>query len=202
MSLPVTNLHEVPALIPNDKAVFAEPIAAAARILEQVEIGPEHNVVIIGAGRLGLLIAQVINTTSCRLQVVARHVRQRQILQKFNIAAIDEQHTAKHQADVVIEASGSPDGLQTAVNAVKPTGAIVLKSTYAGESAFNFSRIVVNEIRIIGSRCGRFEPALSLLQNNRVDPTPLITQRFALSEAVQAFETAASPGGLKVLLQP
>jgi 2-desacetyl-2-hydroxyethyl bacteriochlorophyllide A dehydrogenase len=202
LSIPVGNLHEIPAHLSNDKAVFTEPVAAAARILEQVDIRPDHYVVIIGAGRLGLLTAQVIQTTSCRLQVITRHERQRQILQQFNIVAIDEQQTPKHQADVVIEASGSPSGLQAAVTAVKPTGTVVLKSTYAGESAFSFSQIVVNEIRIVGSRCGRFEPALSLLQDNRVDPIPLITQRFALSDAVQAFEAAASPGGLKVLLQP
>lgn len=202
LSLPVANLHEVPAQIPNDKAVFTEPVAAAARILEQVEMSPEHYVVIIGAGRLGLLIAQFVKTTSCRLQVVARHERQIQILQQFNIEGIDEQHIPKHQADVVIEASGSPGGLQAAVNAVKPTGTIVLKSTYAEDTEFNFSRIVVNENRIIGSRCGRFEPALSLLQDNRIDPTPLVTQRFALGNAIRAFEAAASPGGLKVLLQP
>jgi 2-desacetyl-2-hydroxyethyl bacteriochlorophyllide A dehydrogenase len=202
LNLPVANLHEVPESLPDDKAVFAEPIAAAARILEQVNIGTEHKVIVIGAGRLGLLIAQVIKTTACQLQVITRHDRQRQILNQFDIPAMDEQHIPTQEADIVIEASGSPGGLQAAINAVKPTGTVVLKSTYAGETQLNFSRMVVNEINIVGSRCGRFEPALSLLQENTVDPTPLITSRFALSDAQRAFDMAASPGSLKVLFQP
>jgi 2-desacetyl-2-hydroxyethyl bacteriochlorophyllide A dehydrogenase len=202
LSLPVVNLHEVPAHIPDDKAVFAEPIAAATRILEQIAIDASHKVIIIGAGRLGLLIAQVIKTTSCQLQVVVRHDRQRQVLDQFNISAVDEQQLPPRQADIVVEASGAPGGLQAAVNAVKPTGTIVLKSTYAGETEFDFSRIVVDEVRIVGSRCGRFETALSMLQGNTIDPTPLITQRFSLNNALQAFEAVALPGSIKVLLQP
>ncbi|WP_455210917.1 MDR/zinc-dependent alcohol dehydrogenase-like family protein [Kaarinaea lacus] len=202
LTLPLTNLHVIPEHLPNEKAVFTEPIAAAVRILEQVAITPESNVVIIGAGRLGLLIAQVVNTTHCQLRVIARHDNQRQILNQFGITAIDEQQQPYHKADVVIEASGSTGGLQAAVNAVKPTGTIVLKSTYAGETKLNFSRLVVDEINIVGSRCGPFKTALAMLQEDKIDPTPLVTDRFKLSEALLAFETAARPGKLKILLRP
>ena len=202
LTLPLANLHAVPEHIPNEKAVFAEPVAAAARILEQVSIGPTSEVLVIGAGRLGLLIAQVINTTRCRLQVVARHEQQRQILGRLSIPAISEQQLPNQTADVVIEASGSPGGLQAAVHAVKPIGTIVLKSTYAGDSPFNFSPLVVDEIKLIGSRCGRFSTALTMLLSNQVNPGLLITGLYSLKDALAAFEAAAQPGALKILLQP
>ena len=202
LTLPVTNLHVIPESIDDEKAVFIEPIAAAAHILDQVAIGPHSKVLIIGAGRLGLLIAQVVKTTQCQLQVIARHEKQRQILKQFEITAISEHQLPLGEADVVIEASGSPDGLQAAVNTVKPTGSIVLKSTYTGETRLNFSHIVVNEISLIGSRCGPFQAAIALLQEGRIDPTPLISERFRFHDAKQAFESAAQPGGLKVLLRP
>ncbi|MGD8939643.1 MAG: alcohol dehydrogenase catalytic domain-containing protein [Gammaproteobacteria bacterium] len=202
LSLPVANLHVVPDHLPDEKAVFAEPVAAAARILEQVNIDPGNSVLVIGAGRLGLLIAQVVNTTQCQLRVVARHDKQKQILKQFGVTAIDDHQLPSSEADIVIEASGSPSGLQSAIKAVKPTGTIVLKSTYAGETGFNFSRIVVDEINIIGSRCGAFEPALKLFADNQIDPTPLISHQFSLYQALQAFEAASRPGSLKVILHP
>lgn len=202
LTLPTKNLHLVPDTVSDEQAVFTEPLAAAARILEQLDIQSSHSVLIIGAGRLGLLIAQVLNTAHCRLQVVARHEKQRQLLGSFTIPAIAEAEVAVGQADVVVEASGSAAGLYKAMHAVKPTGTIVLKSTYAGDTQFDFSQLVVNEVRIVGSRCGPFEPALTLLQQNRVDPAPLISARFPLSRASEAFAAAAQPGALKVLLQP
>jgi 2-desacetyl-2-hydroxyethyl bacteriochlorophyllide A dehydrogenase len=202
VSLPVANLHVIPDHVPDEKAVFAEPVAAAARILEQVNIDPNNNVLVIGAGRLGLLIAQVVNTFQCQLRVVVRHDKQRQILKQFGISAIDDHQLPNSEADIVIEASGSPSGLQSAIKAVKPTGTIVLKSTHAGETSFNFARIVVDEINIIGSRCGSFEAALKLFEDNQIDPTPLISHQFSLSQALQAFEAASRPGSVKVILRP
>ena len=201
LTLPIANLHTVPDSLADDKAVFTEPIAAAARILEQITVAPDDTVTVIGAGRLGLLIAQVLKTTPCRLQVVARHENQRRMLQRFNICSVSESNPPPHLADVVVEASGSPGGLHAALRAIKPTGTIVLKSTYAGEPPVNLSSLVVDEIRVQGSRCGRFAPALSLLQSNAVDPTPLIPQRFALHDAAKAYAAAAQPGAMKVLLQ-
>jgi len=202
LTLPVTNLHVVPKNVCNDKAVFTEPTAAAARILEQLALTPTTSVLVIGAGRLGLLIAQVINATGCRVRVVAKHEQQRRLLNDFAIPFITEEQAAISEADVVIEASGRAAGLHAAMQAVKPTGVIVLKSTYAGDTQFDFSRLVVNEITVIGSRCGPFEPALKLLQLSRVDPVPLIRARFPFSRATEAFATAMQPGGLKVLLYP
>lgn len=199
LRLPVANLHIVPDQIPDEKAVFTEPVAAAAHILEQVNIKPDSNVLVIGAGRLGLLISQVIKTTQCQLRVVVRHDKQRQILEQFGIRAIGEQQLPKAEADVVIEACGSPSGLRSAIDAVKPLGSIVLKSTYAGETDFDFSRIVVDEINLIGSRCGNFETALRLLQYD-IDPMPLISCQYGFNQVRRAFEAAKLPGALKVLL--
>jgi 2-desacetyl-2-hydroxyethyl bacteriochlorophyllide A dehydrogenase len=202
LTLPVKNLHIVPDTVSNDQAVFVEPIAAAARILEQVNITADTCVLIIGAGRLGLLIAQVLKTTSCRLAVVVRHEKQRQLLNTFSIPAIAEHEVTTGNTDVVVEASGSAAGLHAAVRAVKPTGTIVLKSTYSGDTSFQFSSVVVNEITLIGSRCGPFPPALTLLQKNQVDPLPLIRARFTFGQYADAFASATQPGALKVLLQP
>ena len=202
LSLPIKNLHIVPDNVSLDKAVFTEPIAAAARILEQIDIKPNTTVLIIGAGRLGLLIAQVVNSVQCSLQVVARHDKQRLLLDQFAVPSIKEHEVPTHKFDIVIEATGSAAGLHTAIQAVKPTGSVVLKSTYAGETNFDFSRLVVNEITIIGSRCGSFEPALALLQQNLVDPTLLISARYTLKQVNEAFAAAMQPGALKVLFQP
>lgn len=200
LALPTENLHLIPNDLSNETAVFTEPVAAAAQILHQVHISPESRVLLIGAGRLGLLIAQVINSTHCHLQVVVRHDKQHHILQRLNIEPINEQQLPVHQADIVIEATGAASGLHAAMHAVRPRGTVVLKSTYAGKTSFDFSNVVVNEITIIGSRCGPFDSAISKLTEGTVDPTHLIERRFSLSESLSAFDYAAKSGTLKTLL--
>lgn len=201
-SLPIANLHKVPASVPDEMAVFAEPLAAALEIQEQISIQPGDRVLLVGAGRLGQLIAQTLALTSCDLRVVARHPRQQDLLTARGIRLINEADVQKWRWDVVVEATGAPSGFALARRAIRPRGTLVLKSTYKGEMSVDFSSIVVDEINIIGSRCGPFEPALRLMEERQVDPAVLIDAEYPLTEAVKAFERAAQPGALKVVVNP
>lgn len=201
-TLPLSNLHRVPASVPDEMAVFTEPLAAALEIQQQVHIQPTDRVLVVGAGRLGQLIAQTLALTGCDLHVVARHAYQQKILLEREIRIIPEEDVQPWRWDIVVEASGSPGGFSLARQAVRPRGMLVLKSTYKGELSVNFSSIVVDEINILGSRCGPFEPALRLMERGEVNPDVLIAAEFKLNEALQAFERAAQPGALKVLVTP
>ncbi|HQV93561.1 MAG TPA: alcohol dehydrogenase catalytic domain-containing protein [Anaerolineales bacterium] len=198
--LPIANLHRVPASVPDGMAVFTEPLAAALEIQEQISIKPGNRVLLVGAGRLGQLIAQTLALTGCDLRVVARHPRQQDLLTARGIRLINEADVQKWRWDVVVEATGSPSGFALARRAIRPRGTLVLKSTYKGEMSVDFSSIVVDEINIIGSRCGPFEPALRLMEERRVDPTVLIDAEYPLAEVIKAFERAAQPGALKVVV--
>jgi len=171
-------------------------------ILEQLKSNLEISVLIIGAGRLGLLAAMVIQQTGCELDVVIRYEKQRIFLEKCNIQSISEQNIGSKKYDYVIEATGSVEGFAQACKSVRPRGKIILKSTYKGNSEVNFSGIVVNEVTLIGSRCGSFEPALRLLAEAKVDPLPLIETIVPLENGVNAFELAARPGIHKILIKP
>jgi threonine dehydrogenase-like Zn-dependent dehydrogenase len=198
--LPIANLHRVPDSVPDEMAVFTEPLAAALEIQEQVQIKPTDRVLLIGAGRLGQLIAQTLALTGCDLHVVARHTHQQNLLEARGIRVIAEEEIKPWRWDIVVEATGSPSGFSLARQAIRPRGTLVLKSTYKGEIDVNFSSIVVDEINIIGSRCGPFEPALRLMEARQVDPTVLIANEFKLDDALKAFERAAETGVLKVLI--
>jgi threonine dehydrogenase-like Zn-dependent dehydrogenase len=199
--LPISNLHRVPDSIPDEMAVFTEPLAAALEIQQQVQIKPTDRVLLVGAGRLGQLIAQTLALTGCDLRVAARHAHQQNLLKARRIRVIDEEAIQPWRWDVVVEATGSPSGFALARKAIRPRGTLVMKSTYKGEVSVNFSSIVVDEINIIGSRCGPFEPALRLLESRQVDPTVLIADEFRLGDALKAFERAAETGVLKVLVE-
>jgi threonine dehydrogenase-like Zn-dependent dehydrogenase len=201
-TLPLNNLHRVPLDLPDEAAVFTEPLAAALEIQEQVTISPGQRVLVVGAGRLGQLIAQTLALTGCELSVVARHAYQWDLLTNQGITAIPEEEVPLQKMDVVIDASGTPPGFSLARRAVRPRGTIVLKSTYKGDMQVNLSSLVVDEVRLVGSRCGPFEPALRLLSRGLIDPLPLIASRYSLAQGVLAFEHAARPGALKVLIQP
>lgn len=199
--LPITNLHRVPDSVPDEMAVFTEPLAASLEIQEQIKIKPTDRVLLIGAGRLGQLIAQTLALTGCDLRVIARHAHQQSLLNARGIRIISEEEIQPWRWDIVVEATGSPSGFSLARKAIRPRGTLVMKSTYKGEISINFSSIVVDEINIIGSRCGPFEPALRLMESRQVDPTVLIDEEFKLDEALKAFERAAEAGVLKVLVQ-
>lgn len=203
-NLPIANLYRVPDSVPDEMAAFTEPLAAALEIQEQVQVKPTDRVLLVGAGRLGQLIAQTLALTGCDLRVVARHTRQQDLLKARGIRIISEGDALARPWgwDIVVEATGSPDGFSLARRAVRPRGTMVLKSTYKGDITVNFSSMVVDEINLVGSRCGPFEPALRLMESGRVDPTVLIAAEFKLGEALKAFERAAETGVLKVLLEP
>ncbi len=201
-SLPLANLHRVPDSVPDEMAVFTEPLAAALEIQQQIQIKPTDRVLLIGAGRLGQLIAQTLALTGCDLRVVARHAHQQNLLKGRGIRIIAEEEIKPWRWDVVVEATGSPSGFSLARQAIRPRGTLVLKSTYKGEMNLNFSSIVVDEINLIGSRCGPFGPALRLMESGQVDPRVLIADEFKLADALKAFEHAAETGVLKVLVQP
>jgi 2-desacetyl-2-hydroxyethyl bacteriochlorophyllide A dehydrogenase len=202
LALPSANLHRVPASVPDEAAVFTEPLAAALQIQKQVDIQPEDRVLLIGAGRLGQLIAQTLVLTGCDLRVLARHPLQRTRLAERNISCIEPDEVIPRSFDIVIEATGAPQGFEQARQAVIPRGTIVLKSTYHGTLQVDCSSLVVDEITLIGSRCGPFDAALLQLAQKTVDPTGLIAGRYPLSRAIEAFEQAQKAGVLKVLLAP
>ncbi len=199
-NLPIANLHCVPDSVSDEMAAFTEPLAAALEIQQQIQVRPTDRVLLIGAGRLGQLIAQTLALTGCDLRVVARHAHQQSLLKRRGIRIIAEEEIKPWRWDLVVEATGSPSGFSLARQAIRPRGTLVLKSTYKGEMSVNFSSIVVDEINLIGSRCGPFEPALRLMASRQVDPTVLIADEFKLEDGLKAFEHAAETGVLKVLI--
>lgn len=202
LTLPAANLHAVPDNVPDEAAVFTEPLAAALEIIEQIHICPTDHVLVIGAGRLGQLVAQVLKQVGCDLRVAARHPNQQELLTACGIATVHAEEVAERSVDIIIEATGSPSGFVTARKLLRPRGTLVLKSTYHGELTTDFSSLVVDEITLVGSRCGPFEPALRLLANSHVDPRPLISDWYRLSNGVAAMKQAATPGTMKILLEP
>jgi threonine dehydrogenase-like Zn-dependent dehydrogenase len=200
LTLPVRNLYPVPTSIPNEIAVFTEPLAAACEILEQVHVRPTDRVVVLGDGKLGILCAQVLALTGCDLVVVGRHEEKLNILTRRGIHTTTHSDSLARSADLVIEATGRPEGYAVARSLVRPRGTIVLKSTYHGSIDADLTMAVVDEITLVGSRCGPFAPALRLLEQRLVDVIQLIQARYRLADAVAAFEHAAQPGALKVLV--
>lgn len=201
-TFPLANLHLVPNSIPDEAAVFTEPLAAALEIQQQVHILPTDRVLLVGAGRLGQLIAQTLALTGCDLRVVVRYPHQKALLESRHIGLILEEAVEPRRWDVVVEATGSPSGFDLARRAIRPRGTLVLKSTYRGDMAVRWSPFVVDEIAIVGSRCGPFAPALRLLESAQVDPSILIDGQYPLANALEAMEAAQQPGKLKVLLKP
>jgi threonine dehydrogenase-like Zn-dependent dehydrogenase len=201
--LPFENLHPLPDSITDDQATFVEPLAAACEILEQVQIHPTDRVAVIGDGKLGLLCAQVVALTGSNLIAIGRHTEKLQILQQRGITiTTDPQAIEAGSLDIAVEATGTPSGFATARRLVRPRGTIVLKSTYQGEALpVNLTSIVVDEITLIGSRCGPFEPAIRLLASKQVDVESLIQARFSLNDGMAAFERAAQKGTLKVIVE-
>lgn len=202
LTLPVENLHRVPLSVSDDAAVFTEPLAAALRIQAQVEFKMGMPVLLVGGGRLGMLIAQSLSLTGVDLDVVVRRDRQRELLAPYRLRPISEHEVAAGRYDVAIDATGVPAGFELARRGLRPQGTLVLKSTHHGDTAVNLSSIVVDELTVIGSRCGAFEPALELLASGSVDPVPLIDERVDLEDALTGFALAGRPGALKILLRP
>jgi threonine dehydrogenase-like Zn-dependent dehydrogenase len=200
LTLPVRNLHVAPENVTDDEAVFAEPLAAAVGILGLTSIHPTDRVVVIGAGKLGNLVAQVLALTGANLTVIGRRQAQLDLLAKRGIRVGREDEIEPRRADVVVECSGKPQGFELARRAVRPRGTIVMKSTYAGDATINLSSIVVDEVRLVGSRCGPMDAALRLLARGEIDVTSLIQARFPLERIADALAEADLPGKMKVLV--
>jgi len=205
LSLPSRNLIVLPDNVTDEQAVFAEPLAAAYGITEQVDITPEMTVAVIGDGKLGLLCAMSLVLRSQNVTIIGKHPSKVSIAGKSGVRPLllaDVDPKMFSSFDVVVEASGSESGFATALDLVRPRGKIVLKSTFHGTPAWAASRVVVDEITIVGSRCGRFAPALQLLADGSIDVTQLISDEFPLADGVSAMDRAAENGVLKVLLRP
>lgn len=201
LTLPVENLHVVPDAVPTDAAVFTEPLAAALQIQEQVEIGPETSVLVVGDGKLGQLVAQTLAITGCRLHVVGRHGPKLERLARRGIGTITADAVPAGAFDVAVECTGNHLGFGLAQRALRPRGTLVMKSTYADRLTLDASAIVVNELTLVGSRCGPFPKALALLAAGTVEVLPLVAARYPLERALDAFDHAQRPGTLKVLFE-
>jgi threonine dehydrogenase-like Zn-dependent dehydrogenase len=200
IEVPTENLHEVPDGVRDEAAVFVEPLAAAFEIVEQVHVTPGTECTVLGDGKLGLLVAQVLHLTGARVLVVGKHAAKLGLLAKRGIATTMLESWTKKKADIVVEATGSAVGFEAAVAATRPRGKLVLKTTAAGSAKLDLSPVVIGEISVIGSRCGSFAPALRALKTGSVDVMPLVGGRVPLREAERALEMAARPGMLKVLI--
>ncbi len=202
--LPERNLHIVPDTIASEHAVFIEPLAAACEVLDQVTIGNGDRVAVLGDGKLGLLIAQVLAAHGAHVIHYGRHRAKLAIAASSEVEAIEvspETPLPRAEFQYVVDATGSQEGLRAAVQMVRPRGTVIMKSTVHGEVAIDTAGIIVNEVTLVGSRCGRFEPAISLLEQGQVRVAPLLSAEFDLNQAPQAFVEATKRGVLKVLLR-
>jgi threonine dehydrogenase-like Zn-dependent dehydrogenase len=204
LRLPAENLSLVPTSVPDEHAVFAEPLAAACGILERVKISKSDRVAVIGDGKLGLLCAQVIALSGVAVVLIGKHSSKLRIAERRGIETTTPKQATKlrRQFDVVVEASGAAAGFGLALDLLRPQGQLVLKSTFHGKSVLDAARIVVDELSIVGSRCGRFAPALDLLKKAAIDVDSLISEEYPLSNGVHAMRRAGTKGVLKVLLRP
>lgn len=200
LALPEENLHLVPSSIRDDVAAFTEPVAAAFRITEQVAIGLDDRVIVLGDGKLGQLCAQVLWLHTKHLVCVGKHPWKLDLLKDLHINIARHDDPLEPGADVVVDATGSPDGLRRALELVRPEGTVVLKTTVADPTPVDLSQPVVNEVKIIGSRCGPFRPALGALAMGNVEVRPMITETHVLPHALHALERAAAGAVMKVLL--
>ncbi|MEY3172553.1 MAG: hypothetical protein RLZZ436_466 [Planctomycetota bacterium] len=199
--IPEGNLHRVPETLATSIAVFVEPVAAACRIIEQIPVAGRRAVV-LGDGRLGNLCAQVMRHHGCDVRVVGKHPAKLELVRQLGIPAVLLSDCQSERSyDIVVDCTGSPTGLESALNVVRPCGTIVLKTTVAATQSLHMAPFVIDEINLLGSRCGPFDAALRLLEAGAVEVAPLITARYPLEQAVVAFERASRKDMLKVLLE-
>jgi threonine dehydrogenase-like Zn-dependent dehydrogenase len=200
LTLPEENLHEAPKSVRDDVAVFTEPLAAAFRITEQVVLTDDDRIIVLGDGKLGQLVAQVLWLYTKKVTCVGRHPWKLELLKQLGIKTALADEPVEPGADVVVEATGSHEGFERAIELVRPEGTVVLKTTVAHPTAFRMSGPVINEINIVGSRCGPFRPALEALALGNVEVRPMITESYSLDDAVHALDRAKAPEVMKVLI--
>jgi threonine dehydrogenase-like Zn-dependent dehydrogenase len=201
LTLPVENLHSVPDSIPDSEAAFVEPLAACFEMLEQTQILPTSSVLVLGDGKLGLLAAQVLALTSAAVTIQGRHEAKLAIVEGVGIKTLlagSDSPATEDEYDLVVETTGTAAGLDVARQRVRPRGTIILKSTVVDQATLDLAPFVVDEITVIGSRCGPFEPALRALEQQRVSVAPLLSATYPLDSAIEAFARAGKRGVLKV----
>lgn len=202
VTLPMENLHIVPDNVPDAAAVFVEPLAAAYRILEQITIEGETKVIVLGDGKLGQLVAQVMRLRTSQVLAIGKYPWKLALMERYGIQTATVNDPVERGADVVVEATGSYEGFNRALELVRPEGTIVLKTTVAHPTAFDMSRPVVDELKIVGSRCGPFRTAIELLQDRKIDVSTLVSETYPLSDALNAMERAKANDVMKILIAP
>lgn len=200
--LPAKNLTVVPDSVSDVLAVFTEPTAAALRILDQIQVKPSDRVIVVGAGRLGLLIAQALKNTGCDLKVVVRRPEPAAILAGLGIKAVYRDEIKGELADIVVEVTGSPEGFELSRSLTRARGTLVLKSTFAEDVSVNLSKLVVDEITLVGSRCGNYPAGLRALSLGLIQVGEIVDSIYSLDQVLEAIERAGQPGVLKVLIRP
>lgn len=201
LTLPESNLYCIPAHVPDEHAVFVEPLAAACEILDQIEISQGQPVAVLGDGKLGLLIAQVLKVHGAAVTLYGRHSAKLAIADAFGAQTSLSEDFPGAAYNMVVDSTGSAAGLRQAISMVKPRGTVIMKSTVHGEVLIDTAPVIVNEITLVGSRCGRFEPAIELLRSGKIDVSKMLSAEYALEDASKAFARAATRGVLKVLLR-
>lgn len=203
LTLPLRNLHPVPESISDEQAVFIEPVAAACEILDQVRVLAGAKIAVMGDGKLGLLIAQVLRARGARVHLFGRHREKMRLVEAEGVTTEVAGKSLPERAwPMVVEATGSAEGLRSAIALCEPRGTVVMKSTVHGLVKIDTAPAIVNEVTLVGSRCGRFEPAIRMLASSRVRVDRLISERLPLDRAAEAYKRAATKGVLKVLLRP
>ena len=201
LRLPAMNLHPIPSSVDDDHAVFVEPLAAACQILKQIKLDGRKWVTVLGDGRLGLLCAQVLRNAGCPVRLVGKHPDKLALCEKWSIRSrLLSDISPRHDQDVVVDCTGSADGFEMAMGMVRPRGTLVLKSTVAQGKPLNLAPLVIDEIQVVGSRCGPFRDAIRTLVEKSVDVASLIQRRMRIEQGVDAMNVAGRPGMLKVLL--
>lgn len=200
-TLPLKNLHEVPDSVADEEAVFIEPLAAAYEILEQVSITSSDKVCVLGDGKMGLLIGQVLSTTGCNLTVLGKHPEKLSILDELGINTKLSYQSREKEFDVVVDCTGSRTGMEKALGIVRPRGKIIIKTTVAKKGQIDLNCVVINELSLIGSRCGPFLPAINAIASRDIDLFSLISDVFKLEDGLKAFENAKKKGVIKVILK-
>ncbi|MEJ2086719.1 MAG: alcohol dehydrogenase catalytic domain-containing protein [Acidobacteriota bacterium] len=202
LCLPVENLHTVPDTVSTDAATFVEPLAAALEIQQQISIESKHRICVVGPGKLGTLIIYTLALTGAEITVVGRSLTGVDRFEPLGLEMSKPDQVEAGCFDISVECTGNADGFEVARRALRPRGTLVLKSTYSGELTFDASSLVVDEITLVGSRCGPFEPAIELLASGMIEVDSLISEKYPLDRGLEAFDRAARPGALKVLIEP
>lgn len=202
ITLPVENLYTVPDCVPDESAVFTEPLAAACRIREQILVSPERHIAVVGCGRLGLLIGATLRLTGSEVTMLGRRSESLKLPQKWGLQTALVDDCLDNSFDLVVESSGNESGLCQSIRLIKPLGTLILKSTFKNSVNLDLTKLVVAEITVTGSRCGVFAPALRLLEQGIINVKSTIDAEFALAEGISAIQYAAKSGVRKVLLRP